>query len=298
MSRRLLDQGLFRVKGRITALWSIRKFAVCLSIMFVGGCAHDTTSPNTGDVTHVRIVNSLFQDNGTDSSAMAIDYLIDSATTLPSRFGIESHNVSTGDSANGYIALPAGVHSFVVRRVGDTTLTASLYTTSTDLPYLPKQFLTAGTYYTVIVAGIVPANGSIPNNTIPFVALVDDPFPGPTLHDVVQARFRIINAAPYASSDGTGGTVTVYVTPGSTVPDSITRYVPLGTVRYRNSGSAYINVDPGTYLITLRVSSQPVAQQPVTFAAGEVRTLVLQSTAAGPPSLANHVLTNLLDHQY
>lgn len=260
-------------------------------------CGQDATGPSTSNVTNVRVINALFQSDGSTSTHVPIDYLIDSSMTSPSFFAIVASGVSVSDSANGYVALPGGVHRLVARRAGDTSLTASVYTTSSDLPYVPTLSFPSSVYTTIIVAGIVPATGTIPNNTVPYKSLIDDPFPGPEVNHVIQARFRLINAAPYTAASGNGTTVTMYVTPGDTVPANPTVYTPLGTASYR-AASGYVNVDPGPYMITLRVGSTTVLQQVVTFGAGDVRTLVLQSTAAGAPSTANHTLINWLDHHY
>jgi hypothetical protein len=261
-------------------------------------CGADTAAPSQRAATYVRVVNALFQANTSDTVPVPIDYVIDSAAGSPSAMGISAAGRSVGDSTNAYITLASGVHSYIARRAGDTTITASVYTTTTDLPYLPKQYLSPGAYYTAIVAGIVPATGVITNNTIPFVFLIDDPFPGPRVNDVVQARFRVVNAAPYGAASGAGAIVSVYVTPGSVPPPgNITQYGVASTARYRGA-SAYINVDPGPYVVTLRASNVIVFQQAITLSAGEVHTLILQSTASGAPSIGNHMVTNVLDHQY
>lgn len=288
---------LTRQRTPSVAWWHLgRRGALLGAAVFSMACGTDANAPAVRATTYVRVINGLFQVNESDTFPVAIDYLIDSASTAPSALAIAPAGRSTGDSVNGYEILGSGVHSFVARRAGDTALTASLYTTTTDLPYLPKQYLSPGVYYTAVVAGVVPASGAVTNNTIPFTMLLDDPFPGPTVNGIVQGRFRIINAAPYAAASGNGATATVYVTPGSSPPaGNITQYGAAGTARYRGA-SAYINVDPGEYVITLRASNAIVAQQAVTLAAGEVRTLVLQSTAVGAPSLGNHILVNVLDH--
>jgi len=271
-----------------------------VGLIIVNACSGDGVGPSVARTTHLRIVNSVFQAGVSDTVAIPIDYLIDSALTRPSVLNLTAANVSSSDSANGYASLIQGVHSYVVRRVGDTSFNASMYTDNTSKSFLPKVYLTGDTYYTIIVAGVVPATGDIPKNTVPFIAIVDDPFPGPTYHNTLQARFRVINAAPFADpSGGNSGSVNVYVTRGDSTPSDISAYVPLGYANYRD-GSSYINVDAGTYTVTLVSGGAGaiVAQQAVTFAAGEIRTLVLQSTAAGAPSTENHVLRNILDHQY
>lgn len=276
----------------------IRTAAALATVALVGAaCGMDTSAPSARAATHVRVINALFQANDNDTIPVAIDYVIDSASGPPSALAIPAVGHSAGDSANGYMTLASGVHNYIARRAGDTALTASLYTTTTDLPYLPKQFLSPGIYYTAVVAGIVPGTGPVSNNTIPFVFLVDDPYAGPLVDNVVEPRFRVVNAAPYAATSGNGAIVSVYVTPGSTPPANITQSGVAGTARYR-SASPYINVDPGPYVITLRASNVIVSQQSITLSAGEVRTLILQSTASGAPSMGNHIVTNVLDHQY
>lgn len=283
---------MYQPQRRYPSLW-----VYGLALFALLGCGSDATGPKTSALTHIRVINALFQDNTTDSTHVAIDYLIDSSVVAPSFFNIPAGGISVGDSANGYVGLPSGPHGLLARRAGDTTLAASLYTTSSNQPYIPILSFSSGAYTTIVVAGIVPATGSIATNTIPVTVIADDPFPGPMVNQIVQARFRVINAAPYSSSTGRGATATVYVTPGDTIPTNPSFYTPLGTAGYRGA-SAYINVDPGTYVVTIVASNATVAQQVISFGAGNVRTLVLQSIASGVPSLANHTLVNLLDHQY
>lgn len=279
-----------------------RAVGVIAALASVAGC-NDGVSPSATGHAYVRVVNAVYQ--GADASSatpIAIDYLFDSLLVAPSIANLDTNKISVGDSASGYGSIASGVHGFVARRAGDTTFNSSIYTTSTDAPYYPRQFLTGDTYYTFVVAGIIPLPGApILDGTVRLIAIIDDQFPGPRINDVLQARFKVLNAAPFASVGGTGAGVRVYVTPDSaTPPTNITAYVQQATANYRNV-STYLNVDPGTYwiTITLNTSAAPVlAQQKVVFAQGEVRTLVLQSTTAGPPSQSNHKLTNLLDHLY
>jgi hypothetical protein len=186
-----------------------------------------------------------------------------------------------------------GVHDFVARVAGDTAAYSSVYTNSTGLPFLPHQMLVARAYYTLIVAGVIPASGQIPNNTVPFVALLDDPFPGATVGDTTQARITLVNAAPFASASGTGQTVVWYVTPGATPPAVLTNYPAMGAAAYR-AASQPININPGQYTVTVKAGANVVAQQSITVTMGEVRTLVLQSTGyAATPGIANHQLISL-----
>jgi len=264
-----------------------------VAVILCAACGADTTGPTQGGPTYLRVINSVFQ-TGASTVPVAIDLLVDSASSSPSVFGIVPAGTSSGDGAGGYATLGSGVHSFVARRAGDTSITASLYTTTADLPYLPKQSLFGHGYYSVVVAGVIPEIGTITNNTVPFVVILDDHFPGPTVNHVVQARFNVINAAPYAAASGNGATVSVYVNPEDTFSGNIADYPPLTTARYRNV-SGYINLDPGAYVVTIRAGTTTLAQQTIMFAAGEVRSLILQSTAAAAPSMANHALMNILD---
>jgi hypothetical protein len=219
----------------------------------------------------------------------------------PGIAGLPANGITQGDSGNGYSALSVGVHSFLARRAGDLSVGGTVYTTTTNLPWLWRQAIPNNAYQTIVVAGIIPSTGNIPNNTIPTVILDDDPFPGPKFDDVYQARFKVIHAAPFTTTTGTAsnGRVNIYVTPGTTAPaDLLANYVALGNARYRNQ-SAYFNVDAGTYVVTLAASNVILAQQPVTFSAGDVCTLVLQSNGpSATPGIANHTLTVLLDHRY
>lgn len=267
--------------------------------VITAGCSDGTAVVGHPTEAHVRVVNALFQGSDTATATpIAIDYLIDSAVVKPSLFGMPSLSLSTSDSANGYEAMPSGVHTFVARRASDTSMNASVYTTSTNLPYLPHWALT-GNYYTIVVAGIIPPTGKIPNGAVPITVLLEDQFAGARLNNVLQARFKVLNAAPYADlPNGDYGSVNVYVTPGSTIPADPTIYALTTWAGYRST-SQYINLDPGTYVISLVSSGGAiVAQQAVTFNAGEVRTLILLSTAAGQPNVANHQILNVLDHQY
>jgi hypothetical protein len=187
----------------------------------------------------------------------------------------------------------------MARIAGKSTTTDSFYTTTTNLPWVPRQYLTANAYYTIVVAGQVPATGPINNNTVPFNALVDDPFPPIMLNGTYQARFRVINAAPYASASGNGSTLNVFITPGPTPPSALNTISALTTATYRNA-SAYLNVDAGAYVLTIAVGTATIlSQSPVTFTSGEVRTFIVQSNGpATPPGIANHKLTSILDQTY
>lgn len=284
-----------RTTRRLSRLGAIAGLAV------VGACSDSTAVSTSPAVTHIRIVNALLQSSSEGPAVTRpIDYLFDSLVTAPSVMNIAANGLSAGDSANGYFLVGRGLHSYIARLAGDTTAQGMLYTNSASKPYLPKQRLIESMYYTLVVTGILPEFGSIPQGAVPFTILVDDPFPPPQFNGAYQARFRVINAAPYANpADADFAQVLVYVTPGSTPPSDPSIYQPLDYAAYPGS-TGYLNVDAGTYVLTLvsGTTGATVAQQSVTFASGEVRTFILRSTSDGDPSTANHMLTNILDHQY
>jgi hypothetical protein len=330
----LIARGSRDAIGRLSA--TARRLLPLVVPMLIVACSDATSVRDTNEtgLAYVRIVNAVYRgDDPSSATGLPVDYLIDSSTVAPSILGLAANAMSVGDSANGYVPLPAGVHSFVARAAEGEG--PSLYTTYTTFPFLPRQRLTRQTYYTLVAAGLVPTVGNAPDGTVPFIALLDDPFPGPQRGGQYQARFSVINAAPFASETGMGAEVMVYLTstalPASTLTD---QYVPLGYASYRGR-SGYFNVDPGTYILTLiaspnsggpiipiglnrRADLGPIGpigpggpggstgdegillvQQPITFGAGDVRTIVLQSTAAsGTPSSANHAIVSILDHQY
>ena len=72
---------------------------------------------------------------------------------------------------------------------------------------------------------------------------------------------------------------------------------------YRQQSAMYVNVTPGDYVVNITTggagSRRILAQEPVTFEPGDVRTVLVQNTAhAAVPSPANHKLTVLLDARY
>jgi hypothetical protein len=288
----------------------------CLFLAALAGaiaCGSDNGTGTPPTPAKIRVVNSVFQYTDATNTASkvaprSIDMLVDSATSSPGAIAIAPVSIfaPAGTDSSYYEQLPAGVHSFTGRLTGSTGQTSSFYTNSVNnLPYLARQYLVSATPYTIVVAGIVPvtaatgtAQALTPSTAAPFVALLDDPFPPPQVNGAYQTRFRIVNAAPFAAATGLGATVSAYLTPGTTPPASVATLSPTATALYR-SPSVYINADAGTYTLTFTVGAVILSQSTVTFAAGEVRTFVLQSTAyAATPSVANHVVRALLDNKY
>jgi len=221
-------------------------------------CATDTGFGPDATPARIRYVNAVFvAGNPSDTAAglsgpqfrtttaVPIDVLVDLSTSAPSRLALAPNSVSSGTSvaagAAGYADVPAGVRSFVARLASAVDpgtppriRTTSFYTNPVDsLPYLPRQTLTPGTPYTLVVAGQLPAPvvtatappPRTPAAAVPFVLLPDDPFTPPSAGGVLQARFRVINAAPYVTgtSAATGATLAVYLTPrGAAAPAGAT----------------------------------------------------------------------------
>jgi hypothetical protein len=280
----------------------------------VVACGSDSATGTQPAPAKLRIVNSIFQYTDATSTASktaprAIDVLIDSSSAAPSAVAIPAVSVFTSASTDSsdYEPVAVGVHSFVATLTGQTGPTASFFTNANSVQYLPMQYLSTGVPYTMVLAGIVPITAAAGTSqtltaptAAPFVAITDDPFPPPLVNGKYQARLRIINAAPFAAATGLGATVSLYLTPGSTPPATVTTLSALGAAAYRGA-SAYVNADAGVYTLTaaLSVGSVVLAQKPVTLSAGEVRTFVLQSTGyAATPAAANHTLKSLIDNKY
>jgi hypothetical protein len=278
------------------------------ALLVLAACGSDTTAPSDSP-GRVRIVNSAFQftdaaNTATKAVPVAVDVLIDSIVSAPSALALPSGSVFNQADTSRYARIESGAHAFFARLAGQAQVTAALFTNANNLPYVPHQFLPPEIPYTLVIAGIAPVTAApgttqalMPATAFPFVMLPDDPFAPAQAGGTYQARFRVINAAPFAAATGNGATVSLYLTTGLTPPASVTGLTKLGDALYRN-GSAYFNQPAGPYVATVTAGAVILAQLPLTMAAGEVRTFVLQSTAAGTPGVANHRLTSLLDAKY
>jgi hypothetical protein len=292
----------------------IRRFLIVLAPLALGAAACDGSRADGPDDTpaRLRIVNSVFQytdatNTASKTVARAIDVLVDSLSSTPGAANVAPTSVhAVGGDSTGLVTLPAVVHSFVARLAGQVAATSQLFTNAANnQPYLPRQYFAPGMPYTLVVAGIAPvtadagtAQQATPSTAFVFSAVVGDPFPPQQVSGAYQARFRVVNAAPFAAATGTGATVLVYLTPGTTPPATLTGLTALGGATYRN-GSAYFNAAPGANVLTIAVGTTILAQTPVTLGAGEVRSFILQSTAwAATPGVANHKLTSVLDAKY
>lgn len=284
---------------------TVRRFlmapVILAALLAAGACDNGATEPDgTG---RIRIVNAVFQGaSAAEAVPIAIDVLIDSVGASPGAVEIPPVALAPGTSADamvaaaGYRDIATGVHGFTARASGTLDTNSSLYRSTAATEYLPKQYVTTFPF-TLIVAGVIPPPGApVEPTAVPFAMLSDDPFTPPSRDGVLQARVRVINAAPYTSEAGTGSTISVYLTPGSTAPATLPPTAD-ATARYRN-GSVYLNRDAGTYTVTLVAGASAVYQAPITLGAGEVRTLILQSIAAGAPAAANHTVRDLLDNMF
>lgn len=287
------------------------RLTLAATLVAAAACGSDSTTGVSAPPAQLRIINSVFQYTDATSAASktapaSIDVLIDSSTTAPGAAAIAGNSLIPSGGSVSYEPLTPEVHTFVARLAGDTGPTSTFFTNVTDsLPYLPHQVFTSATPYTLVIAGIVPVppvagapHKRVPAPAVPFTVLTGDPFPPPLVNGTYQARFTVINAAPFTSISGLGATLSMYLTPGTTAPTTVTGLTLLGNSLYRNA-SAYQNVDAGTYTLTLTASSKIVAQTTITLAAGEVRSYVVQSTGyAAVPSPANSVVQALLDNKY
>ncbi|MEO7101960.1 MAG: hypothetical protein ABI311_01375 [Gemmatimonadaceae bacterium] len=262
----------------------------------------------------VRIVNSVFQYTDTTKSQWytaprSIDFLIDSSATAPSVRAIAPEFLAEPSVADAalYEEVSAGMHSFVARLAGSSGPLSSLYTGASGAQYLPTQNLVSGTHYTIVVAGIIPVTAApgatqavTPQTAVPFAIVTDDRSAPPVVNGKYQARIRVINAAPFDVESGAGAPLSIYITSGALPPPMLAGLTPVAVAPYRG-GSAVVNIDAGRYYLTLAAGDTPtiVAQAGLTFAAGEVRTFILQSSGhAANPSPGNHDLRTLLDAQY
>jgi hypothetical protein len=283
------------------------RLALAATLVAAAACGSDGTTGVSGAPAQLRIVNSVFRYTDATSTAsktapVAIDVLIDSSSASPGAMAIPANSVFPS-SGSGYQPISPDVHTFVARLPGDTGPTSTFFTNITDsLPYLPHQVFTSATPSTLVVAGIIPVSPApgaphtrIPAPAVPFTVLTNDPFPPPLVNGAYQARFVVINAAPFTSVSGNGATLAIYLTPGSTPPLTVTGLTSLGGMLYRRA-SLYFNANPGIYTLTLTASTKIVAQATITLAAGEVRSYVAQSTGySAVPSPANSVITPFLD---
>jgi hypothetical protein len=188
-------------------------------------------------------------------NAPNVDVLVDDATALTNVPFI---------AASGYLDVAPGARRLRVRATGTTTTVIDVTPT-----------LTAGTSYTVLATGLLAS--------IQPLLLTDDR----TAPAAGQVKLRVVHAAPAA------GNVDVYVTaPGA---DINTTAPTLTNVAFRGF-SSYLSVPAGEYRVRVvgTGTKTPVAiDATLTFAAGQVRTIVARDNVGGGAPLNAIVLNDL-----
>lgn len=295
--------------------------ATCLTGTIALAACNDSTVGVTSGPAHVRIINSVFQmtdDDGTLSLAAPrqIDFLFDNATTGAGAAAIPAIGVApapTTVAQSNYHDLSQGLHTFWARLAGGATPTTSLFTASSDptLEFTPTLYFTGDTYYTFIVAGIAPRQGLPDAGSFIDPDQYDTPFPiiddashPPKRDGKYLARFRLVNAAPFALDGSTPGVTQSIILTSGTTPPTLTQVLALrvsGSAVYRTQ-SVYSNAAEGPYVVTIVAGSprQIIAQMPITLASGEVVTFLVQNTGPVDPAspASAFKLTTLVDQQF
>jgi hypothetical protein len=293
--------------------------AIGLGLCITMVACESSTSVADDSPGRIRVFNDVFQ--GASAAAavpIAIDVLIDSSTATPGVANLANGTMSAGSAAGtgigstassatlfpaaGYRDITFGLHTFQARKAGVTGNQSAFFRNANGSEYLPKQALTSFPY-TCVVAGVVPPDGTAWSTApISFCILAspDDPFTPPkdTLagHSGLTARLRFVNAATFASNTGAGAALTFALAPSSATvsPVSIT-----ATAAFR-AVSAYVNPPAGGWTLTISTAAGVIYTATVTFAAGEVRTIIVYSTAfaANPVGAGNHLILNTLDNKF
>jgi hypothetical protein len=293
----------------------IRTFALLAGLAVLAGCSDEFNAPEPAPVK-VRVVNSVFQLDETGAAASATPRAIDVWFDGSAEMGVvnvPANSVTGIEGTPENITIEEGIHSWSPRLAAPATPRTSLYGNSADPrgEFTPRLFLTPNTQYTLVVAGVAPATG-IPapgaffvydfSNRVP---LVDDLDPPPVVNDQRLARFRLVNAAPFALGGTTGTTIGLQLTEGSTFPTlaTINTLNSITSATYRQQSAMYVNVTPGDYVVNVTTGGpgarRILQQQAVTFEPGQVITVLIQNTAyAATPGPANHKLTVLVDAEY
>ena len=287
--------------------------AYLIALLAAVACT-DSTSPDTLP-GRIRVFNNVFQ-GATASAAVpiSVDLLIDSSTASPAVTNLANGSFAAGTAsgagvatssnaatlfvAAGYRDIASAVHSFQARKTGQND---AFFRNANGTVYLPKQFMTPFPY-TCVLAGLVPPDGATWTAApISYCVLApDDPFTPPTDtlagHTGLTSRMRFINAATFASAAGTGAALTFTLVPSSAAvsPVNIT-----GTAAFR-AASAYVNPPAGSYTLNISIVGGVIYTSPVTFAAGDVRTILVYTTAfaANPVGAGNHQIVNTLDNKF
>ena len=299
-----------------------RSFAILFSLAALAACSDEFNAPEKGPI-RVRVVNSVWQLDSTGALSSAQPRAIDVYFDGSPDFGVVNvppNSVTGTDGAPDHVQLSEGVHAWSPRLSSPATPTTSLYS-NTATPrgeFEPKLYFTPSTQYTLVVAGVAPATGRpdpgaffVPTDFSNRMPLVEDLDPPPVTNGQRMARFRLVNAAPFAAGGSTGATIGMQLTEGSTPPTlaeiNVLQSITSATYRQQSSLTQalayYLTVAPGDYVVNVTTGGpggrRILQQQAVTFEPGQVLTILVQNTAyAAVPGPANHKITVLVDAEY
>jgi hypothetical protein len=301
------------------SLFRISKIALAILLAETVSACSDSSGPDTASSGRIRIFNNVFQ--GASAAAavpIAVDFLIDSSTAAPGVTALANGVFAPGNASDagaggglgnaalftaaGYRDIAIGLHSFQARKAGLTGAQTAFFRNANGSEFLPKQYITAFPY-TCILAGVIPPDGTNwQTSPIGFciVPTPDDPFipPQDTLpgHSGLTARLRFINAAPFAAASGAGTSLTFTLVPSTT---TVSPANLVATAAFR-AASGFVNPPAGTYTLNVTSSAGLIYSTPATFAAGEVRTVLIYSTSfsSNPVTTKNSAIANTLDNKY
>ncbi|MEW5927481.1 MAG: DUF4397 domain-containing protein [Gemmatimonadota bacterium] len=264
--------------------------AALAAALLAAGCDGGDPVGSGPDTARLRVFNAV-TNQGATIRARETDVLVDSSTAPP---GAAALSPNTGTQ---YADVQAGAHAYVARRAGDLRLGGQ----ANLLGFNARATLAGGFDYTLYVIGVVGVDETA---AVAPLLLADDPFPPSRAADgaALQARVRLVNAAPFAggSAAGAGTLLRLYVTPGGApAPAAVTTLAPAASVQYRQA-SAALELPAGSYTFTAaQPSGRIVAQATLSLPAGAARTLV--ATSGEPttsPAPANHALAVLTDRDF
>ncbi len=266
------------------------KLAVCL--IAVSGCRPDITTIEPG-TTRIRFLNTVIGEDTTVTPAI-VDVHVNGSTTPTGIAGLAP--LSTTD----WQEISEGIHTFVATLPGQSPADGGLFR------FIARQYMTPGVVHTVIVNGVLNANGT-PRSVYPLI-VTNDPFAPPkSASGTYMARVGLVNAAPYAvGSAGNGVQLRMWVTPGTepltAAPEGVPHNVQLA---FNARSPGYTDVEPGDVVITVTPfnnMSRVLASIPVRLEPGDVRSVVVFSkeilTGSQVPSVDNHGAIILVDGDY
>jgi hypothetical protein len=294
----------------------LRTTPLAAATLLLAACGDGINAPAPGPV-FLRVVNSTYQT--TDSAntvataqARSIDFLVDNSTAGAGQAGIEANGLTEGASDNGYREMKEGLHTFHARLAGSATPSTSLFTNGAtpNAEWVPRMYFTGFTHYTLVVSGLAPSSGLPVRDAFfgspDYFPIVDDIAPPPRSPAGGRlARFRLVNAVPFtaggAPNTPAANSFAVFLTEGETPPTQaqVLALRPLTSALYRQQSPLYVNVTPGTYVMSLTTvigTRTVVWQDVVELVGGEVRTFLVQNSAwSTTPSTASIKVTSLLD---